>query len=68
MIYAVYGRDEFRPTFVTKSKSKLQEYNPAVASEEIRMFKELTERQVLALTLTQATFMEMLVSEGSKIE
>jgi hypothetical protein len=68
MVYAVYGKSEFRPVFVTRSKSKLQEYNPAVASEEVRMFKELTERQVLALTLTQATFMEMLVAEGSKVE
>ena len=68
MIYAVYEKTGFRPVFVTKSRAKLDEYRPAVAHEDVRIYKELTQRQVLALTLTQATFMEMLVQEGSKVE
>jgi hypothetical protein len=68
MIYAVYEKNGFRPVFTSKSKAKLDEYRPANASEDVRIFHELTERQVLALTITQATFMEMLISEGSKID
>ena len=68
MIYAVYETTGFRPVFTTKSKAKLEEYRPAIAHEDVRIYKELTERQVLALTLTQATFMEMLIQEGSKID
>lgn len=68
MIYAVYEKTGFRPIFTTKSRSKLDEYRPADAHEEVKVYRELTERQVLALTIAQATHMEMLIAEGSKLD